>query len=258
MASRQGSERRSTAEARSRTMTTRRVEATVDEAASSTRPRTHDRSTQVEQGIFEATQRLLTTNSARDVSVAHIIEEAGVSRATFYHYFSSKWEVVNTLASTVMANIFEHVQQYLTVDESVNRQEALRRSIVEGCEVWANNRAVLRAIVEHWREVPELGAMLAAILEPFRLGIAAELDRERAAGLAPQGPDSNQLVGALLWSSLSCLHVAGLAEVEEIPDEETVARLLITIWMGALYGDPPVLPDTAAGQASGDGSVVTA
>jgi AcrR family transcriptional regulator len=217
--------------------TQQRVEASVEVAALSTRPRSHVRSSPVERDIFAATERLLMTVSARDVSVAQIIVEAGISRATFYHYFSSKWEVINTLASSVIADIFAHLQQFLAPDESASPQEALRSSIVEGCQIWATNRAVLRAIVDHWREVPELGAMLIALLEPLRLAIAAELDRERGLGTAPTGVDSGQLVAALLWSSLSCLHIAGLDDVDDIPDEAAAAELLTAIWTRTLYGN---------------------
>jgi TetR/AcrR family transcriptional regulator, ethionamide resistance regulator len=182
----------------------------------------------------------LAQHNARDVSVAHILEEAGISRATFYHYFSSKWEVVNYLAASVMTEIYDRVGQFAAGGDEISRQEALRRSIVEGCQIWATHRAVLRAIVDHWREVPELRAMLVAVLEPFRRAIAEELDRERASGIAPQGPDSERLVAALLWSSLSCLHIAGLGDVDDIPDEESAAQLLTTIWMSTLYGQADV------------------
>jgi len=214
----------------------KRIRASVEAASASQRPRANDRSTPVERDIFAATEKLLAEHNARDVSVAHILEAAGISRATFYHYFSSKWEVVNYLAASVMAEIYEHVQQFVVVSTEVSRQQALQSAITEGCEIWASHRSVLRAIVDHWREVPEMRAMLLAVLEPFRLAITDELQRERAAGVAPSGPDAEQLVAALLWSSLSCLHIAGLSDVDDIPDEQSAAELLTTLWMNTLYG----------------------
>ncbi len=213
----------------------RKVLASVAAASQSQRPRQNDRSSQVEQEIFRATERLLDKHNARDVSVALILEESGISRATFYHYFSSKWEVVNFMAGSVMAEIYERIQQFVGGDD-LPREEALRRSIVEGCEVWAAHQAVLRAIVDHWREVPELRALMASVLAPFREALVKELERERAAGIAPPGPPAEQLIAALLWSSLSCLHVAGLPDVDDIHDEASVASVLIHIWMSALYG----------------------
>jgi len=209
----------------------------IEAAALSGRPRQTDRTGDVERAIFAATERLLTEHSARDISVAMILKESAVSRATFYHYFSSKWEVVNFLASSVMAEIYEQVQQFVAGRGDVQPREALRRSIEEGCQTWARHGAVLRAILDHWREIPELRALLLAVLEPFKTALAAEIDRERSAGIAPDGPPSEPLVTALLWSSLTCLHVAGLAEVPDIADEEQASTLLTAIWMRALYGD---------------------
>ena len=47
--------------------------------------------------IFEATESLLADVPLHDLSVAQIIERAGVSRATFYFYCSSKFAVVEGL-----------------------------------------------------------------------------------------------------------------------------------------------------------------
>ncbi|MGQ0624013.1 MAG: TetR/AcrR family transcriptional regulator [Sporichthyaceae bacterium] len=217
-------------------------EVTASTAPASTRPRSRDRSSQIEQQLFAATERLLSTTTARELSVAQMIEEAGVSRGTFYHYFSSKWEVINSLAMTAMAEMFDRVQQFVQDDESVPRHEALQRSIREGAAVWGRNRAVLRAMFEHWREVPELRAMQLSLLEPFRRSIAAELERERAEGLAPPGADANQLVGALLWSTWISLYLAGLSDVEHPANEEVAAEVLIDIWMRTIFGGSP-LPD---------------
>ena len=47
--------------------------------------------------IFEATEKLLGEHSLQEVSVAQIIAEAGLSRATFYFYFGSKYSVAASL-----------------------------------------------------------------------------------------------------------------------------------------------------------------
>src|SRR5213076_1135864 len=73
------------------------------------RPRDRDGSTTAEQEIFAATERLLATVTARDLSVAQILEEASISRGTFYHYFSSKWEVIIALATRVMEDIHDWI-----------------------------------------------------------------------------------------------------------------------------------------------------
>jgi AcrR family transcriptional regulator len=203
---------------------------------SGTRPRARDGSTQAEQQIFAATERLLASVTARELSVAQILEEAKVSRGTFYHYFSSKWEVIIALATSVMEDIHGWIELFSGGGEDVPPQEALRESIEKGSLIWAQHRAVLRAIVEHWREVPELRKMWLGVMEKYVGEIAAEIDRDRDAGLAPPGPDSRALAGTLMWSTANALYMAGLDDAASLPDEEAVIEPLFRLWHGAIFG----------------------
>jgi AcrR family transcriptional regulator len=200
-----------------------------------TRPRTRDGSTPAEQRIFAATERLLATVTARDLSVAQILKEAKISRGTFYHYFSSKWEVIIALATGVMEDIHDWIKLFSGGGDEP-RDEALRKSIEEGARVWAEHRSVVRAVVEHWREVPELRAMWLDVMERYIVEIAEEIDRDREAGLAPPGPDSRVLAGALMWSTANTLYMAGLNEADSLPSEEAVLETLFRLWRGAIFG----------------------
>ena len=201
----------------------------------SDRPRVHDRSSPVEQQIFAATERLLLTVSARDLSVAQILREAGVARGSFYHYFSSKWDVITDLVTLVMDDIYSYIEVFTTSDEQLSRQDVLRHSIEQGCGVWAQHRTVLRVILEHWREVPQLREVWLQVLHRIRDGVAPELDRARAVGLAPPGPDSRQLVTALLWGTANCLYAAGLEEIDDLPSETDISGVIEALWVRGLY-----------------------
>jgi TetR/AcrR family transcriptional regulator, ethionamide resistance regulator len=199
------------------------------------RPRARDGSTQAEQKIFAATERLLAVQTARDLSVEQILEGANVSRGTFYHYFSSKWEVIIALATGVMEDIHAWIELFSRGGEEP-RDEALRKAIDQGTRIWAEHRAVLRAIVEHWREVPELRRMWLPLMERYIDEIAEEIDRDRKAGLAPPGPESRVLAGALMWSTANTLYMAGLREAKSLPNEEAVLETLYRLWRGAIFG----------------------
>ena len=200
-----------------------------------TRPRSRDGSTQAEQKIFAATERLLAKQAARDLSVAQILDQAKISRGTFYHYFSSKWEVIIALAQSVMEDIHGWIELFSGGGDEP-RDEALRKSIEEGARVWAEHRAVVRAIVEHWREVPELRKMWLGVMERYIAEIAEEIDRDRKAGIAPPGPDSRVLAGALMWSTANTLYIAGLNEAKSLPSEEAVLDSIFQLWRGAIFG----------------------
>jgi AcrR family transcriptional regulator len=199
-------------------------------------PRSHDGASDAELAIFAATARVLETTPVQKLSVATIIEEAGISRGTFYHYFSSKYGPVAGVVSQVMNRIHEQVQPYLSRSDDEAPEVALRRSLQSAITVWGQYRHVIRAATEHWPEIPELRTLWLGSVERFTDGVSAEIDRERALGVAPPGPDSRQLAAALLWGTEHCLYVAGLRADADLPDEEAILEPVLAMWLGTVYG----------------------
>jgi AcrR family transcriptional regulator len=202
----------------------------------SDRPRAHGGTSETELAVFAATERLLSDLPLHDLSVADIIGEAGISRATFYFYFSSKYAVVSGLLARVMGEIYETVQPFVERSADVEPQAALRNSLEAAIVMWAGHRPALRAIHENWNATDELRALWTSVVEQFTLAVGAELDRERKAGLAPPGPDSKSLAAALLWGTERCLYVAGLGVDPRLPSETETLEPLMAIWTGAMYG----------------------
>lgn len=202
----------------------------------STRPRKRDGTTPIEQQIFAATERLLADTSARDLSVGMILKEAGIARGSFYHYFESKWDVVLKLATIVMEAIYARIAPFVQPDAE-DARDGLRASIAEGCKLWSEHRAVVRAIIEHWREVPQLRAMWLQAMNQFVDGISATIDRERERGRIAAGVDGRQLATVLMWSTANALYIAGLHEVDDLPDEAAAQAGVTALWMGTLYGE---------------------
>jgi AcrR family transcriptional regulator len=185
--------------------------------------------------IFEATERLLGEMPLHDLSVARIIAGAGISRATFYFYFSSKFAVVSGLLAGVMDQMFEGIQPFVRRPEAAPPLQALEESLSATASMWAKHRPALRAVHEHWSSIDELRALWIEIVQRFTEAVAAEIDRERAAGLARPGPDSHQLAATLLWSTEACLYVGGLSHDPNLPSETAAQKLLLQLWAGVLY-----------------------
>ena len=189
-----------------------------------------------------ATERLLETVPVHQLSVEQILKEAGVSRRTFYVYFGSKFAVISRLAERVMGEIFDVIQPFLEAKEDEPRREALRRSLEAGWDVWIEHRLVLRAVNEHWHEVPELREAWLDVFERFSEAMGTEIEREREAGLALPGPDARQLASALLWSTAQCTYVAGLGVDRALTDERAIFETIAGIWERAIYGAPESRP----------------
>jgi TetR/AcrR family transcriptional regulator, ethionamide resistance regulator len=201
------------------------------------RPRGHKGSSDAETTIFAATERLLADTPLHDLSVAQIINEAGVSRATFYFYFSSKFAVIAGLLASVMQEIFESVAPFVDRDPSDDPETALRKSLDQATTVWSEHRYTLRATAQHWHAVPELQTLWLGVIDRFTAAVSAELDRERKAGVAPPGLPSRRLAASLLWATEGCLHVAGLGVDNNLPNEKAIVDTLVRMWVGTLYAD---------------------
>lgn len=201
------------------------------------RPRAHDGSSSPEQAILDATERLLGSESLQDLRVHRILDEAGVSRASFYFYFKSKEVVLAALLARVIEEHLDAVHTWLT--GGADPREGLRRSLHAGAAVWARHRAVLRAVVEHWAAYPELDELWRSAMQRLIVALAKGIDAQRAVGVAPPGRDSAELAAALVWGGERTYYVASLGSDPALGDEMHAADILYDVWVAAIYGGPP-------------------
>jgi TetR/AcrR family transcriptional regulator, ethionamide resistance regulator len=187
------------------------------------------------ESIFSATARLLDRQPFNDISVAQILAEAKVSRATFYFYFSSKFSVLSGLLERAMNNIFETVQPFLARPPEESPTVALQRSIRAVTQAWHRHRPVLQAANHHWHSEPELRSLWLAIAERFIAAGADEIERERAAGLIISPVASRTLAATLFWATERVLYIAGLGVEPGLADEEASVDALVGMWRGTLY-----------------------
>jgi hypothetical protein len=74
-----------------------------------------------------------------------------------------------------------------------------------------------------------------AITERFITAGAAEIDRERAAGIVTSPVPSRTLAATLFWGTERVLYIAGLGVEPTLADEESAVDALVTMWRGTLY-----------------------
>jgi AcrR family transcriptional regulator len=201
------------------------------------RPRPVDASGQpIVEDIYAATERLLDRESFADVSVAQVLTEANVSRASFYFYFASKFSVLCGLLGRAMDDIFETVQPFLSRSADEQPADALERSIRAVTRAWGQHRAVLRATNHHWHSEAELRELWLGVVERFLSAGAEEIERERAAGMIVSDLPSRVLAATLFWGTERVLYIAGMGVEPGLPDEEAAIGPLVALWEGTLYG----------------------
>jgi AcrR family transcriptional regulator len=186
--------------------------------------------------IGAATVRLLERTSFTDTSVAHILDEANISRATFYFYFESKFAVLAGLLENAMDDIFETVQPFLARPPEDSPEAALERSIRAVTSAWHRHRLILQAVAHHWHSDPGLHALWLGIVERFVAAGADEIERERETGKITSPLSGRILASTLFWGTERVLYMAGLGIEPSLPDEESAVGALVAMWHGTLYG----------------------
>ena len=100
-----------------------------------------------ESAILDATERLPRERPLPQLNVADLIEEAGVSRPSFYAYFASKTAVIAECLREVMDQVMVAVRPFHQ-QSGGDAEAAIRVSLQQWVEVCKTHGALLRTVSE--------------------------------------------------------------------------------------------------------------
>jgi AcrR family transcriptional regulator len=187
--------------------------------------------------LLASAERLLQTRTIAELTVADVLGDASVSRGTFYFYFASKHDLVVALGEQITVEVEHAAAPWLDRSE-LEPEDALRAAMRGLLDVWDRHGAVLRAIAESWHASPELGDLWGGFVRRFVSRAGAQIERERAAGVAPaNGGDAGALAAALIWMNERACYLWSAGAEPELADPETLVETLTSIWAGAIYPD---------------------
>jgi TetR/AcrR family transcriptional regulator, ethionamide resistance regulator len=206
-------------------------------------PDTQPGSRDVRTLILDATERLLAGQRFESLSVAGILNAAGVSRGSFYFYFASKHAVLAELVRRAVGSAQQAAGTWAG-DDSGAPGAALRRGTREGSRLWREHAPVLRAIVENWQSDPALATLWTQIMDGFTAVAAERIQADRAAGLAPGRDDDPRLLASVLcWMNERAWYLAAVGH-PGFTDEARLADTLTEVWQAAIYGTSASPPGT--------------
>jgi AcrR family transcriptional regulator len=186
----------------------------------------------VRAALLEVTERLLAERALDDLAVEDILQEAKVSRASFYFYFESKHAILAALLERIVDDVHGATLPYLERGETPPEQ-ALRDANGGLLALWREHAVVMRASLENWQAVPELRDAWGGMIARFTAAAAAQIERDREAGVAQPGPDATRLAGALIAMNERCVYYA--VANGDPADDEALVETLTHIWMAAIY-----------------------
>jgi len=190
----------------------------------------------VAASILDAAEELLAERSLAELTVADLLRAAGVARGSFYFYFESKEGVVAALLERIVDEVHDASLPWLDRGDTEPRQ-ALGAAIGGSLALWRRHAPVMRATVESLQTTPAIRDLWGAVLERFATESATQIEKDRAAGLAPDGRPALSLAGALVAMNERSFYFA-VADGEPEADGE-LAETLTSIWVSSIYGASP-------------------
>ncbi len=201
----------------------------------------------IKKAVCDATERLLAGRRFTELSVADILGEAGVSRASFYFYFASKYELLSAVSERAIDDVYDVAQSWLEREHDEPPIDALRDAMRGALQQWRTHGPVLRAVAEASVTAPEIDAQWRRLVGRFTTAASAQIERERAAGVAPEGLDAHTLATMLTWMTERALYLTVSGERPQFTSDERLADTLAGVWWRAIYGAGPA----GAGASSG-------
>ena len=201
------------------------------------RPRKRGRRPRTYEAVLTATAELLEHTSLSELSVAQILDAAGVGRTSFYEHFSSKEDVVVRLVRRIVAEVAEGLVPILSRGERPV-EEAFREGLGNWMRIGARHRPLLVATIEEWPAVPALRRVWFETIDAMTEQLASIIEADRAAGLAPPGAPARALAASLAWGAERSFHVAMSGHHPTLVDADALIEPLVQLYVGTIYGRP--------------------
>ncbi|WIM94023.1 TetR/AcrR family transcriptional regulator [Actinoplanes oblitus] len=183
-----------------------------------------------ERAILETARELLSGKPLADITIDELAAGARISRSSFYFYFESKLAVVVALLRGLAGELGRDAEPWLA--GTGPDVPALRASLVALATLWRDQGRLLAGALAAAPGCPPIAEWRAGLREAHVARLAARIERDRAAGLAPDGP-APRVLAALVDD----LRTAAFAAA---PDPEALVDDLVTVELRMLYGDFPV------------------
>jgi AcrR family transcriptional regulator len=181
-----------------------------------------------EQAILSTARSLLARKPLAEITIDELAAGAEISRSSFYFYFDSKLAVVVALLHGLTGELLADSGPWL--DGTGPDRDALRRSLAGLATIWREHGRLLAGALAAAPGCPPIAEWRAGLRDAHVRRLAARIERDRAAGLAPDGPAAEVLAG--LIDDLRLAAFAGAA------DPDALVGDLVEVESRILYGGP--------------------
>lgn len=179
--------------------------------------------------ICEAVRGLLSVRRLDELTVQEIVDEAHISRQTFYSYFDTKYAVVASLIDEMGQAIHQAWQPFFNGDGPVRRDELQQLGVLT-LQLWREQAALYSATIEGWHSDQEIHDVWNDVLVRFASSLTARLQRVR-----PLEPGDDMLVTAMINLYERCSYLAVATPDSPLGrSDQALAAMLADVWIQSL------------------------
>ncbi|MCW2536945.1 MAG: TetR/AcrR family transcriptional regulator [Modestobacter sp.] len=186
-----------------------------------------------EAAILATAERLLAERPLSGISVDDLARGAGISRPTFYFYFSSKDAVLLTLLDRVVAEA-DAASAAAFARRPADARQGWRAMIDAYSATFRSHRSVTLAAAELRFSNADVRALWARVSEDWVAACAEAIEAERRRGAAPPGLPARDLAIVLNQLNERVLYGTFSGDGPAVAEDDVV-DVLLDVWLSAIY-----------------------
>jgi AcrR family transcriptional regulator len=183
------------------------------------------------QAILDAALKFLWSHPFRDLTIAELMGQTGVSRSGFYQYFADLHGLMEHLLDDLEEEVLEVAKPWFSTEE--NGASQLAETLSGVVDVCYKRGPILRAVVEAAPMDERLEQAWKKFLKVFDRAVADRIRLEQANSIAPEF-DADAMAIALNRMDVATLIYHFGQRPRSKP--EPVFRTLTRVWISTIYG----------------------
>jgi AcrR family transcriptional regulator len=189
------------------------------------------KSERTRQNILDAALEFLWSNAFRDLTVAKLTKQAGISRPGFYQYFADLHDLMENLLKILEQEILSVAQSWFAAE--TNPVAKLAESLSGFVKVGYEQGPLVRAVVDAAPMDERLEKAWNGVIKIFDDAVTERIKQDQAAGLAPAF-EARPVAIALNRMDVGALihHFGRRPRSNPQPVYQSIAR----IWISTIYG----------------------
>jgi AcrR family transcriptional regulator len=168
------------------------------------------------------------------LKVEDILQNAGMSRSTFYRYFKDKNELLLALSVPALQEIRSAALRTWQLGPEVSFSQ-FEAELYQTMEAYRPHVALMSALVEVATYDPRVKELFSGFFEELRAAIADDIRQEQKRGLVRRGIDPNAAAGWITWMAERGMNQ--LVPSADAAGRRKLATSMATIvWHGVYHG----------------------